>query len=333
MKDHYGVDDQHLDNIEKQYIDKRKLQYYLSRWVQNQSQEFVNEDLFTCWKNSYNSLKDPSWPDCSTPLDFEKLPDDIKEECRNVHKFSPEHWFDSEYENWIGDDDWKIPVNHLIKVNHVILDNLDIIKDKKIVDLACHLATDSFWALSAGAKSIKATNVRPQNIELVKEGAKLFGYEDKFEIIYSDLHDYSDTTKVCQGADTVLLCGIMYHVHDHYDIIKSIASASPENIIIETEEHPDLVNSDKPAVGWRSEIDNGEITGFVQGEKNLFVGLPNPVWFKFILEEFGYIRTNIQFYDRLSIHEWPKPGEIIDKDYRPQSGSVQVFKRLTSLDK
>jgi hypothetical protein len=38
---------------------------------------------------TYKQVKDTSWPDISTPADFEKLPDYIKIECTTVHKLNP----------------------------------------------------------------------------------------------------------------------------------------------------------------------------------------------------------------------------------------------------
>lgn len=41
------------------------------------------------WKNSYNQIKDSSWPDCNSYKDWDFLSDNIKQECETVHKFSP----------------------------------------------------------------------------------------------------------------------------------------------------------------------------------------------------------------------------------------------------
>ena len=35
----------------------------------------------------YNGVRDPSWPDCNSESDFEKLPAWIQEECRSLHNF------------------------------------------------------------------------------------------------------------------------------------------------------------------------------------------------------------------------------------------------------
>ena len=44
------------------------------------------------WINSYNSIKDPSWPVCDTPLNFFNLPDWIQQECQNIHDFDFDSW-------------------------------------------------------------------------------------------------------------------------------------------------------------------------------------------------------------------------------------------------
>ena len=45
------------------------------------------------FKIFYNSVKDPSWPDCETLVDFENLPNFIKNECRLLHNLDNIHGF------------------------------------------------------------------------------------------------------------------------------------------------------------------------------------------------------------------------------------------------
>lgn len=42
------------------------------------------------WKKSYSQIKDSSWPDCNSYEEWNSLPDDIKQECEIIHKFSPD---------------------------------------------------------------------------------------------------------------------------------------------------------------------------------------------------------------------------------------------------
>lgn len=42
------------------------------------------------WKQSYNTVKDESWPDCDSVEEWNSLPTHIQDECKTVHKLSPE---------------------------------------------------------------------------------------------------------------------------------------------------------------------------------------------------------------------------------------------------
>lgn len=42
------------------------------------------------WQQCYSAIKDPDWPDCNTPSDWQSLPDSIRNECETVHGFSPD---------------------------------------------------------------------------------------------------------------------------------------------------------------------------------------------------------------------------------------------------
>jgi len=42
------------------------------------------------WKQSYNKIRDPAWPECNTIDDWHSLPDSIQQECREIFRFSPE---------------------------------------------------------------------------------------------------------------------------------------------------------------------------------------------------------------------------------------------------
>ena len=44
------------------------------------------------WKERYQIVKDSSWPECPTPVDFANLPGEIQRECIDVHGLDPKYW-------------------------------------------------------------------------------------------------------------------------------------------------------------------------------------------------------------------------------------------------
>ena len=55
------------------------------QWVLDNLIDGFFKDQLT---NSYNAVKDESWPDISTIAEFKKLPDCIQEECVNIHNLT-----------------------------------------------------------------------------------------------------------------------------------------------------------------------------------------------------------------------------------------------------
>lgn len=62
-----------------------KFNTYQYRWV---LEEIISAFFANQIQNSYNAVKDPSWPDVTTVDEFESLPEKIKKECREQHKLT-----------------------------------------------------------------------------------------------------------------------------------------------------------------------------------------------------------------------------------------------------
>jgi hypothetical protein len=74
----FGYDN---DQLEINTYNKLNNQHY--KWVlENIIQNFFTNQI----RDSYNAVKDPSWPDVTTLTEFENLPNWIKTECAEQHK-------------------------------------------------------------------------------------------------------------------------------------------------------------------------------------------------------------------------------------------------------
>jgi organic radical activating enzyme len=51
--------------------------------------KYLNEKMDN-WVDAYTSVKDESWPVCTSHQDFKNLPDHIQHECENIHNIDPE---------------------------------------------------------------------------------------------------------------------------------------------------------------------------------------------------------------------------------------------------
>lgn len=46
------------------------------------------------WRESYEKIRDPAWPNCDTWLDWDQLPEHIRQECSEVFAFDPDRFAD-----------------------------------------------------------------------------------------------------------------------------------------------------------------------------------------------------------------------------------------------
>ena len=240
------------------------------------------------WIQCYNTIKDISWPECQNYHDFVKLPNWIKHECIHVHGFDPELWLSQFIQPRIEQDLFTMQpiqarLDALIRYRHIILDNLDVIKDSDTVEFAADNGFFSFACLHHGAKQVLATEILSSQVEKIKRNAH---EHENFLVEQHDIYKYQYNTKICHNKDLVLLCGILNHVNDHYNIIKSVCDARPKWIVIETESVD--TDNDIPCVKWHNEFSYSRRSGFNQNGSQSLVGLPNTAWFNMVLGSFNY---------------------------------------------
>jgi 2-polyprenyl-3-methyl-5-hydroxy-6-metoxy-1,4-benzoquinol methylase len=266
--------------------------------------EYEFKDKESEWINSYNIIKGESWPGCNSYQDFNSLSKDIKEECVNIHHFSPEIFKDS----IINDANAKLfPISNTSKFeldDQILINlnnNLDIIQGKKILDLACHFGHWSFFAHYNQCSDAVGIDVRKENLNVarsIQQDLKISDSQIKF--MQADLHDHKQVEEICSDRDTVFLLGIMYHIHDHYDLLKAVCQQSVKNIVIETAVPHEIIDVDMPLIWWKHEPTFELISGFYDDHARVLVGYPNVFWFDLVMKEFGFNRVVSSTKERYS---------------------------------
>jgi hypothetical protein len=253
--------------------------------------------------DSYNAIKGSEWPNCYTFDDLKNLPKHIIDECRDVHGFNfliyNENNIDQTMWNNYSSGSW--PVWELIRYKNVILNLSEYLTDKVVVDYACHAGIVSLCALHVGTKFVKASNVRPEFVKLANRMLNLSSFKNQFSTEVADIHDYDNNIKICTDVDTVLLYGIMYHIHDHCQVLDSITEANPQTIIIDSFVPNSIIDSTVPLVEWFTEDSNDVWHGWYKNKQIIPVGAPNLSWFKMYMESRQYRMVYQQKYFSLTM--------------------------------
>jgi hypothetical protein len=293
IKSFYEFTDDQWNHILSKTFDKRYYEYANRKlWIleQSDSQRDPRYDInaLNSWKRSYDAIKDSSWPDCNTFEDFKNLPEAIQIECKTVHNFSLDHWFDNNivFDQWNEDPTWNYQAFDLVRLNYIILDNLEFIAGKNVVDFAGHVGFFAGCCLHNGARTVTFTNIKEECVAIGSEMLSLIS--DNYQSIVADIHDYDYNRRICQDQDTVMLLGIMDIVYDHYKILESITDCNPETIIIEHIESLPILDHPEPLVYWWTEVTSTSWRGYHKDQKPIIVGSPNSSWFDLIMTGFGY---------------------------------------------
>lgn len=181
------------------------------------------------------------------------------------------------YNTWNSWDEWHYPEKDLIRFKHIIGDQLDHIQNKRVLDVACHLGYLSLFCLHNNASYVTGTNVRDRELEIADEVGKIAGYNN-LEFINSNIYHTEEFLKLCNSHDTILLSGIIYHINNHYQVLKTIADSSAQTVIIETDLHKAINLGSNPIINWIVEETGLWSEGFEENQTTTFVGVPNRQW-------------------------------------------------------
>jgi hypothetical protein len=219
------------------------------------------------------------------------------------HKFfNPEVTLDS----WVPWDQWEYPERDLLRFNHIIGQQINHIQNKRVLDVACHLGYLSLFCLHNGASYVTGTNVRDKELSIAKEIIELAGYTN-YELLNSNIYNIEEFCKLCNLHDTVLLSGILYHINNHYQILKAIADSTAQTLILESLLSDSVDIGNHPIINWKFEEVSEPTQGFEENQRQTFVGIPNHKWIEIALLQVGF---KIIYNE---IFEFTKPNGVLTK--------------------
>lgn len=147
------------------------------------------------------------------------------------------------------------------------------LKGARVLDIAAHDGRWSYALAGAGA-------ARVDGVEARAEAASVFAtfpdteFKGNVSLTVADLFDHLDHL-VAQGAtyDVVALYGIMYHVMDHFRILRQVKQLQPKLIIIDGE----FMRSEHPLIHMVREKTNKNLNAAPQivGQTTAIVGIPS----------------------------------------------------------
>jgi len=201
-----------------------------------------------------------------------------------------------EWKNWIPYEEWNYPDRDLLRFDHMIGKQIQHIKNKRVLDIACHLGYNSLFCLHNDASYVTGTNVRDFELTIAREITSLAGYSN-CDFVLSDLHNQSEFANQCNDHDTVLLSGILDHVNNHYEILQTVANSRAQTLILESDLSNAIDLGMTAIVHWYSELTAESTNGYKKNKSSTFIGAPNQRWIEWALQSLDFKITYNQIME------------------------------------
>ena len=113
----------------------------------------------------------------------------------------------------------------------------DFIVGRTILDVGSHDGRWSLAALASGASRVTGIEPRPELVDTAKANLAAYGFDQASFLVGSGLETLRSMKP---KVDTVLLFGVLYHVHNHVSLLQELWETNAAAIIIDTAVSPDL---------------------------------------------------------------------------------------------
>lgn len=194
---------------------------------------------------------------------------------------------DQEWQSWKPWQIWNYPIYDLNRFDKIILQNKNYIKNRKILDVACNIGYLSLFCLNLDCEKVVGFDIYEEKLKIADFICQKIGSK-KHEFKKININSQQELLSVSQDIDTILLSGVIYHVANHYEILKNLSNSNASVMIIENRDTHKFYNSFTPNIYWRYESTNDIMNGYSEKHDQILVGKPNQTWINMAMKELGW---------------------------------------------
>src|SRR5712691_3625181 len=176
----------------------------------------------------------------------------------------------------------------------LIENNVNIIKNQTILDIASHDGRWTFAALKNGAKRVVGIEARRHLVENCKRNMDFYNISgNRYSLIDGDI--FVEITKLEPNVfDTIFCFGFFYHTMNHMQLLAEIKRLEPKYLILDT----NVSTSDYPIIEVKEEntdIEANSIGLPADASSKALVGYTSIAAMKLMLKHIGF--GSFSFYD------------------------------------
>jgi len=134
-----------------------------------------------------------------------------------------------------------------LNVKHEALLPEWLIKGKRVLDLGSCIGATGHWCLSFGAAHYTGVELQPEYLRISEKLLSKHWSNNQFTLVKSEISNFLDQVTEEQ-FDVVVMAGVLYVFADYFSILKKMAFASKEWVLIESILPQRNRNPDAPVV-------------------------------------------------------------------------------------
>ncbi len=142
--------------------------------------------------------------------------------------------FFDQYDKFYGTSRIGINPNRMNSRYRAIIEpHLDVLRDRRVLDLGSHDGRWAFAALKAGARHVTGIEARARHVDMARQTFRDYGIgEDRYRFLLGDVCDVLKAESI--AVDTVLVLGFFYHTYRHFEIAALLAATGASHIVLDT---------------------------------------------------------------------------------------------------
>ena len=189
-----------------------------------------------------------------------------------------EQWT-TEFEPW-----YHYPVGVKDKIVKIFSNNLEHIRNKFVVDLACNLGYLTLAASNLGASKALGLEIRDTYLETFNKVIKHWPQQNA-SVVKTNIEELDALAERLQGVDTIIYAGHLYHTSQNESILEVFTTSSANCLIIESV----IPTTHTNGYFETTELESDPLNGFVDDKTDVIkIRIPTPEKTKLLLEELGW---------------------------------------------
>ena len=172
------------------------------------------------------------------------------------------------------------------RYRHIVAANSDVLRGKRVLDIASHDGRFSFAALE-GAGAAHVTGIEARESLVAKAGENMAHYgvaADRYRMICGDV--FEKIREIPPGTiDTVMCLGFLYHTARQYEMFAAISALDATAVIVDSNVIP---NAPRPVIVLRWEGTTSDSQIWDADRETVLSSTPSALALTYFLQEHGF---------------------------------------------